>query len=50
MNNNLLLKAQSWLNELGIRTEITPTFLKINQTDVLQSGIFCGNTEQEQNL
>ena len=34
MNNNLLLLAQKWLTELGIRTEVAQTYLKINRSDV----------------
>ena len=48
MNNNLLLKAQQWLTELGIRTEASQTFLKINRLDVLDSCLFGGKTEKEQ--
>ncbi len=40
MNNNLLLLAQKWLTELGIRTEVAQTYLKINRSDVQNCGLF----------
>jgi hypothetical protein len=47
MNNNLLLQAQKWLAELGIRTEAAQTFLKINREDIRTCGLFEGHDENE---
>ena len=44
MNNNLLLQAAKWLNELGIRTDAAQTYLKINRDDVENCGLFDGIT------
>jgi hypothetical protein len=33
MNNMLLLRAEKWLGELGIRTERADTVLKVNRDD-----------------
>jgi hypothetical protein len=35
MNNMLLLRAEKWLNELGIKTEQSQTMLKVNRTDMV---------------
>lgn len=43
MNNNLLLAAQKWLTELGIRTFAEQTFLRINRADVLD--LFDGSDD-----
>lgn len=40
MNNNLLLQAQKWLGELGIKSEAAQTFLKVSRDDVVN---FYGN-------
>ena len=45
MNNNLLLLAQKWLTELGIRTFAEQTYLKISRDDV--SDLFDGDNENE---
>jgi hypothetical protein len=40
MNNNLLLQAQKWLTELGIKSETNQTVLKVARADVKESGLF----------
>jgi hypothetical protein len=35
MNNNLLISAETWLNELGVRTERTQTTLKVSTSDIV---------------
>ena len=35
MNNMALERAQKWFSELNIRTEVAPTFLKVNRSDML---------------
>lgn len=36
-NNVLLLAAEKWLGELGIKTERANAALKVNRTDMVQS-------------
>ena len=36
--NNLLLRAEKWLEELGIRTERADTVLKVNRDDAAAFG------------
>lgn len=36
MNNTLLVAAEKWLNELGIRTEMCDTVLKVSRDDMVQ--------------
>ena len=45
MNNNLLLQAQKWLAELGVKSEATQTVLKINRQDVYELGMFNVGTD-----
>lgn len=33
--NTLLEKSQKWLNELGVRTELTENILKVNKNDMV---------------
>lgn len=40
MNNNLLLQAQKWLAELGIKSEADQSALKINRNDVYELDMF----------
>lgn len=40
MNNMLLTKSQTWLTELGIRSELSGTCLKVNRDDVVN---FCND-------
>ena len=35
MNNMLLIRAEKWLNELGIKTERDSNMLKVNRTDIM---------------
>jgi hypothetical protein len=39
MNNLLLINAQKWLTELGIRTEVGHDFLRVNCDDVTTFGM-----------
>ena len=35
MNNTTLIRAETWLNELGIKTKREQTFLKVSRDDIM---------------
>lgn len=39
MNNLLLINAQKWLTELGIRTNVTDDTVQVNRDDVVSFGM-----------